>query len=729
MNRAEKRRQRKLSKKAARKSKPVQPASSSTRQQTPTIQQAIDIALQHHNADRLPEAERIYQQILQADPDQPVALHLLGVIAYQTGENSTAVDLITKALAIKPDYADAHSNLGNALKEQGKLDEAVASYHKALAIKPDFAEAHSNLGAALKQQGKLNEAVASFHKALAIKTDYAEAHSNLGNALKKQGKLDEAVASFHKALAIKPDYAEAHSNLGNTLQELGKLDEAVASYHKALAIKPDYAETWNNLNLVTKALRFSKADGERTEKAFVNGLSDVALATSEFAILQFYLDKFRPHEADESFETVIAALPAMADEAVPIGGTDHEPVGTAPLPDKMVALLRFGRSGTGLLHSLIDGHPEISTLPGVYLRGYFNQGVWGKLSADGWRGLPERFADEFAVLFDARTSKPIPSLLSESPFFIGEKEGMTSVGENRDEFLSVDREVFCGAASRLMEGMESVDPMSFLNVVHGAFEEAIGSTGEPGTNKHLCFYHIHNPDDYAKPNFIRYAANTRLLMTVREPVQNCESTIRVDFKENDYVKSALQILGMLFDIDQILFRMRDSVGIRLEDLKARPEATIQALCAWLGVEDSPTLYEMTAQGKKWWGDPSSPDYGKDKAMSPFDAAATKRPIGAILGEKDQFILGTLFYPFSVRFGYRESDPEQFQKDLKEIRPLLDDMLDFEKTMAARSNIDHGQFKQNGTYQLLRAGFVDRWAVLDELGTYPHMLTPLDVTAS
>ena len=66
---------------------------------------------------------------------------------------------------------------------------------------------------------------------------------------------------------------------------------------------------------------------------------------------------------------------------------------------------------------------------------------------------------------------------------------------------------------------------------------------------------------------------------------------------------------------------------------------------------------------------------------------------------------------------------------KEIRPLLDDMLDFEKTMAARSNIDHGQFKQNGTYQLLRAGLVDRWEVLNELGTYPHMLTPLDVTAS
>jgi Flp pilus assembly protein TadD len=222
-------------------------ADPSPEQQTLTIQQTIDLALQHHRASRLPEAESIYQQILQSDPNQPVALHLLGVIAHQVDKNDIAVDLITKALAIKPDLAEAHNNLGIVLKDLGKLEDAVASYHKALAIKPDYAEAHNNLGLALRDLGKLEDAVTSHRKALDIKPDFAEAHYNLGNALQKRRRLEDAVTSYREALAIKPDYSKVHNNLGNALQDLGKLDEAVASYHKALTIKPNYAEAHNNL--------------------------------------------------------------------------------------------------------------------------------------------------------------------------------------------------------------------------------------------------------------------------------------------------------------------------------------------------------------------------------------------------------------------------------------------------------------------------------------------------
>ncbi len=158
-----------------------------------------------------------------------------------------AEDWTRKALAIRPDYAEAYNNLGVALQGQSKPAEAVASYRQALLIKPDYAEAYNNLGNALQGQGNLDEALASYRQALLIKPDYAEAYNNLGVVLEGQGKLEEAVASYRQALLIKPDYAKSYSNLGNALEGQGKLEEAVASYRQALLIRPDFAEIYSNL--------------------------------------------------------------------------------------------------------------------------------------------------------------------------------------------------------------------------------------------------------------------------------------------------------------------------------------------------------------------------------------------------------------------------------------------------------------------------------------------------
>ena len=195
MNRAEKGLQKNLEGKAAKKTQLIQPvqetALSPKSQQTMTIDQAIDLGVLHHNAGDLPKAETIYQQILQAEPNQPSALHLLGVIAHQAGENDIAVELIGKALAIIPDYAEAHSNLGLALQKQGKLDDALASYHKAISIKPDYAEAYNNLGSVYHDQGKLDEAIASYNTALAIDPDFDQAIYNKSLILLLFGQFDQ----------------------------------------------------------------------------------------------------------------------------------------------------------------------------------------------------------------------------------------------------------------------------------------------------------------------------------------------------------------------------------------------------------------------------------------------------------------------------------------------------------------------------------------------------------
>ena len=61
----------------------------------------------------------------------------MGIALKEQNKLEEAIEAYTKALAIKPDYADAYYNMGNALKEQNKLEEAIEAYTKALSIKPD----------------------------------------------------------------------------------------------------------------------------------------------------------------------------------------------------------------------------------------------------------------------------------------------------------------------------------------------------------------------------------------------------------------------------------------------------------------------------------------------------------------------------------------------------------------------------------------------------------------
>ena len=215
--------------KAAKRAKPGQARNRAPDQSNRTTQNELARALEHHAAGRLPQAESIYQQILQTDPRQPVAWHLLGVIAHQEGKNDVAVDLITKSLAIKPDFAEAHSDLGNALKDLGRPAEAVASFRRALALRPDPAETHCNLGTAFAELGKLDAAIASCRQALALKPDFAEAHLHLAS-MKKHTEHDDDIRAMEHAYAKSAfgDGQRMHLafGLGKACEDLRRYDTA-----------------------------------------------------------------------------------------------------------------------------------------------------------------------------------------------------------------------------------------------------------------------------------------------------------------------------------------------------------------------------------------------------------------------------------------------------------------------------------------------------------------------
>ena len=333
--------------------------------------------------------------------------------------------------------------------------------------------------------------------------------------------------------------------------------------------------------------------------------------------------------------------------------------------------------------------------------------------------MADRFISIYEVLFDASARNPIASKSNQYIDCIGQKEGMANVGNQRNEVLSVDKTAFRLELSRLVNCYDELDAFSFFKLVHAAYDKAVNDLNQ----KSLIFYHIHNPDTYAQLNFVRSAPNTKWIMMVREPIQSCESWIRSQStsEKNKLFTWSIQIMSMLSEIDNTIYCNKNSIGVRLEDIKENPHKTIPALCKWMDIKETEVLYEMTVQGKKWWGDPSSPDYAKD-GMDPFGQTSIKRKVGSVFSENDQFILRTLFYPFSVRFGYVEENLEQFKADLQAIRPMLDQLFDFEKTIIERTKADPKQFAKSFPYLYLRSGLIERWNTLNRNYTYPNMIS-------
>ncbi|MDO9141360.1 MAG: tetratricopeptide repeat protein [Methylobacter sp.] len=178
----------------------------------PSVLAALQQAVALHQAGQLSDAKARYEKILGIAPDNPDALHYLGLVYYQTGDSASAVTLISKAVALSPTHL-MHNHLGAALQAQGQHDSAIASYRAAIALQADYAEAYNNLGAALQEQGKLADAVQAFGQALALNPEFASAQNNLGNALLVQGNLKAAIACYYASLKIQANNLSTRSNL------------------------------------------------------------------------------------------------------------------------------------------------------------------------------------------------------------------------------------------------------------------------------------------------------------------------------------------------------------------------------------------------------------------------------------------------------------------------------------------------------------------------------------
>ena len=305
---------------AAEAAQAVLPATPTSAEKLSTGQ-ALILAEQKRRHNFLGDAEELARQVVAEEPDNVEGIHLLGLIAHQSGHVSEAIAHMRRVVSLRPDIALYHANLGEMCRIAGHVEQAIAAGRHALEIDPDNPGAHSNLGIALFDQGKFEEALTHYQRAIALQPQFAEAHSNHGNALQRLKRFAEAEPSYRRAVELRPGFADAWNNLGTCLREMGRLTEADEAYRKALGLQPNNPDFLDSLALALKDLKRHEEAVETMRRALVIDEARDAFHT-HYATILIELGKF--DEAESALRSAFAINPSNHDTVNQMGRVAFE---------------------------------------------------------------------------------------------------------------------------------------------------------------------------------------------------------------------------------------------------------------------------------------------------------------------------------------------------------------------------------------------------------------------
>ena len=273
----------------------------------PLTQIELREALDLQGAGRMGESVEILERVLVREPENPDAMHLLGMARFAEGRREDGLALVQKSVERAPRFGASVANLGMMLRLMNRAAEAVALLRRRTEDQPQDAQAHRALGNTLLAQGDLVGAATQMTMAVQLDPDDASAHAALGVVRLRQQRYHEAEASLRHALGLRPAEAEFHMNLGVALRMLNRANEAVGSLRVALLLRPGYPDARVNLGLTL-------LEQGRAEEAEEN-LREAAVADPErgeaHLVLGFILAN--RGETEAAIASLMKAVETLAD--------------------------------------------------------------------------------------------------------------------------------------------------------------------------------------------------------------------------------------------------------------------------------------------------------------------------------------------------------------------------------------------------------------------------------
>ena len=347
------------------------------------VREFIERGLQHHRAGRLTEAKTLYEQALKLRSRHPDALHLLGLVALQSGDAAAATALLEQAAQAQPRNPAFHADLAQALLASQRAADARAAFRRAVKLDPRNPQFAVGAAICLAMAGAAAEAEHELRDVGRRHPDYPLAWFNLGNVLRDEGRPQEAAEMYRRVIRLDPAFADAYNNLGSVLHQGDYFDDAEQAYRQYLALQPDAVAGYVNL----ASLLIDRGRAAEAVKLCREGIERFP-KPARLPELQWMLGSGLAHQGK-----LVSALAAFC------SASDLAPNNARALWGYGLTLLQTGNEQEGLqwlerARELEPDAPEFrNAMAGIYLSVGDLQAGWQEYR---WRPARHRFVEKLS---------------------------------------------------------------------------------------------------------------------------------------------------------------------------------------------------------------------------------------------------------------------------------------------------------------------------------------------
>ncbi len=262
----------------------------------------FQLALTYEEQEKYKNAIKLYNHILDNNPDNLTVLYNLGIIHKRLENYEQAIEYFNHYIEINPHDAYACFNLGMIYKELEMIDESINLFNRGLKLDPQDGEALYELGDIYQNKEDYEKALHVFNKATKLNSKDFRIWSNLGSIYFEIEQYQESVQCYEKAVVLNLDCKEVWMELGVSYEHINELDKAIEAFKEALHLDPEYILARSNLGISYSI----KGEYDMSIKELKNVLKEDP--TNSDAWYQLGVDYFQKEVYDIAIEYLNQAL-------------------------------------------------------------------------------------------------------------------------------------------------------------------------------------------------------------------------------------------------------------------------------------------------------------------------------------------------------------------------------------------------------------------------------------